>query len=242
MQEHFERLEKRIGYTFKDRELLEKALRHKSYAHEYPITNKFVFTHNERLEFLGDAVLQLVTAHLLWEKFPELPEGHLSKMRALLVNKWSLSQVASALKLGDYIFLGRGEKKSGGKKKDSILACAYEALLGAIYADSDLSVVKKIIEEHLKDWIQDIENNDSFRDYKSILQERVQKKFACTPQYKVCEEDGPDHKKSFEISVSVQGRVLAHGMGGSKKEAEQVAASVLLEKFPNSLETESTHA
>lgn len=218
-------LERKIHYAFKDEEFLKKALRHKSEANEFARKSKFLYPYNECLEFLGDAVIELVVSHMLWERFPSVEEGELSKMRSGLVNEKSLAKIARSIDLGKYLLLGKGEDNSGGRQKDSILSSAYEALLGAVYVEGGPTPVYRIVEEH---FFREALSFDC--DYKSSLQELVQKKFQKVPVYRVCREEGPDHRKVFWVSVSVK-KFFAKGEGCSKKEAEQAAARLLFQQL-----------
>ena len=234
-------LEQKFHFRFKDKDLLYKALSHKSQANERRRKEDSVFEriHNERLEFLGDAVLQLVISDILWDRFREATEGKLSKMRSALVNEISLAEVARDIDLGVHILLGKGELNSGGRNKNSILSSSYEALLGALYVEGGLAAAYKTIERHFGRRLADIDVHAFARDYKSVLQERVQGEFRRSPVYKIQKEDGPDHRKTFDVIVSV-GRLMAAGQGGSKKAAEQSAAKALLtllDKLDNSDDT-----
>lgn len=227
-------LETKIQYQFKDQGLLEKALSHKSQANEKRHLGENKETlHNERLEFLGDAVLQLVISDILWDRFRESDEGKLSKMRSSLVNEASLAEIARSIDLGQHLLLGKGEINTGGRNKNSILACGYEALLGAIYLEGGLKSAFTTIEAHFKERILVAESHAFTQDFKSLLQEKVQGDFRRAPIYKVQREEGPDHDKTFEIVVAV-GRLMASGTGRNKKEAEQSAAKALLELLDGS--------
>lgn len=224
----FAELETKIRYKFKDQGLLEKALSHKSQANEkrHKESQKEEL-HNERLEFLGDAVLQLVISDILWDKFRESDEGRLSKMRSSLVNETSLAEIARTIDLGQHLLLGKGELNTGGRNKNSILSSGYEAVLGAIYLEGGLEAAFATIEVHFKEAIEAAEKSAGARDFKSLLQERVQGDFRRSPAYRVQGESGPDHDKIFEVVVSV-GSLAATGSGRNKKEAEQAAACALL--------------
>lgn len=233
-------LEAKIFHTFKKALLLELALSHKSQANElrHLMDKNGEDVHNERLEFLGDAVLQLCISHLLWTHYASADEGRLSKLRSALVNETALAEVARGIDLGTHIRLGRGEQSSGGRNKNSILSSTYEALLGAIYLDAGFPSVMHTVERHFQGRIEQATATLASQDFKSVLQERVQSEFRRAPVYKVVREEGPDHVKSFEVSVGV-GRLAATGCGRSKKEAEQSAAKaflLLLDSIEASLE------
>ena len=213
-------LEEKLGYTFRRSSLCEAALTHKSWMNETQETER---TDNERLEFLGDAVLALVTSDLLMKRFPEQPEGDLSKARAAIVNEAGLARVADTLVLGQWIFLGRGEAQAGGRQKRSLLANAFEALVGAIYLDGGFSAAFQVVERLFAPIIADVPSATS-KDYKSRLQELAQAKLQMAPTYAVLSEQGPDHAKTFEIAILVGEKEYARAFGRSKKEAQQNAA------------------
>jgi ribonuclease III len=216
-----EDFEKRIGYTFKERDLLTRAVTHKSYSHEARHENS---RHNETFEFLGDSVLGFVIGDMLFRHFPELDEGALSKMKAYLVSATSLAEKARAFEMGEIILLGVGEEKTGGRKKDSLLANLFEAMIAAVYLDGGIDPARKLIEDSFRDDITKIDREDLlFHDYKTALQELAQGKGLPLPDYNVVEEVGPDHDKTFVVEVKV-GNHVARGEGSSKKEAQQQAA------------------
>ena len=218
-------LQERLGHTFDDSEILLDALTHRSYAHEHRSQG---VRDNERLEFLGDAVLDLVVAELLMDKYPTADEGALSRARAALVSERSLSRVARSLELGEWLRLGRGEERSGGRDKSSLLADSFEALVASLYIDGDLEEVSKIVDrlfQHRMEYIMEGELN---RDAKSRLQEYLQANHATLPAYVTVGESGPEHDKRFHVEVSVWGYCVGRGEGRSKKEAEQCAAGELL--------------
>ncbi|MEK7790227.1 MAG: ribonuclease III [Deltaproteobacteria bacterium] len=217
----FERLEKTLGYQFKDQNLLTESLIHKSYSYEN-LASKL--KHNERLEFLGDAVLELVVSDLLMEHFPQAAEGELSRLRASIVNETQLATVASKLELGKLIYLGKGEEQTKGRTKNSILANTYEAVLAAIYMDGGYDKVYAVVQDQFLPLIAEAKKTGFDRDYKTRLQEEMQNRYKKIPRYQVKEEAGPDHNKTFRVEVSIKGRFLALGSGKSKKEAEQDAA------------------
>ena len=220
-------LQKKLNYKFNDPKLLNKALTHKSYANEIDPSVK----NNERLEFLGDSVLDLIVSDYMVREYDDLAEGSLSKIRAAIVNEGCLAKLAQDLGLGQYLLLGKGEHLSGGRQKTSILANAYEALVGAIFYDSNLQTVSNIFLPEMIEEIDKYKNTLNFRDFKSDLQEYTQDRFTCIPSYQVVGEKGPDHDKRFNIEISVRNKVQGVGNGRSKKEAEQKAAKMALEKF-----------
>lgn len=219
----------RIEYEFNDPELLLVALTHKSYSNEHP---KTLTEHNERLEFLGDAVLDFVISVMLISRFPHLPEGALSKMRASLVSESALASLSRKLDLGRYLRMGRGERMSGGADKDSILSDAFEALLAAVYLDSTKSSgteeVRRLVERLFTGMLIQAGEDPGNGDFKTELQELIQSLHKDTVHYQIMEEEGPDHKKQFKIAVLFQGTELGRGIGRSKKLAEQEAARLAL--------------
>ena len=227
-------LETRLGYQFNHIEWLDRALTHKSFIHQ---TNTPAKEPNEVLEFLGDAVLNLAVSHLLFKTFPEAHEGVLSIRRAHLVKRSSLAYLSKEIRLEDHLLLGKSELIDGGRKKSSILANTYEALIGAIYMDSGFDRTLEVLQHHLRPYLQAEIPSLLFNDYKSLLQEQAQQTQGGSPKYQVLQEEGPDHDKRFQASVSIGGEVKGIGWGKSKKEAEQEAAKNALEKF----ETRSTN-
>jgi ribonuclease-3 len=217
-------LERTLGYRFRQLALLNQALTHKSYVHE----QREPAQHNERLEFLGDAVLGLVISDYCFGRFPELAEGELSKLRASLVNEGNLARIARRLNLGAYLLVGRGEELTGGRTKVSLLADTLEAVLAAVYLDSSLSDVYQVVLRCFQEDVH-ITLNEGHKDYKSELQEYTQEKFGCIPKYIVVREHGPDHDKVFEVELTIRGQLQGVGSGKSKKEAEQAAARKVLE-------------
>ena len=218
-------VQKNMAYTFQNPSRLEQALTHRSFTNEHP---ELQGKNNERLEFLGDAVLNLSLSHLLIEQFPDLPEGDLSKIRAGLVNESHLADLAQELKLGDYLLIGRGEEITGGRKKPSILADTLEAVLGAVYLDGGLDPVSEWVSRFFKSTLADQEGLPK-SDFKTLLQEYCQGKLKITPGYTVFREEGPDHKKVFFVEVRIQDQVVSRGKGKTKKEAQQKAAQKALE-------------
>lgn len=219
---YFKPLEESLSYTFKDKSLMRKALTHSSYANEHQMG---ITESNERLEFLGDTVLNLIVSQYLYKKYPNYPEGELTKIRAKVVCESSLAYAARKINLGDYLLLGKGEEATGGRNRESILADAAEAIVGAIYMDSDFQFTNKLLLEIFEEDIVDaVAKGDLFTDYKTELQERLQKKGRAKVEYVVNREEGPDHRKIFYMDVLVNGKVIGTGTGRNKKEAEQMAA------------------
>lgn len=221
LQDAYASLQKRLGYQFKNISLLEKALTHKSYANEMKISNKFG---NERFEFLGDAVLELIVRDILLRRFPDFSEGKLSNLRAAIVNEDSLSAIAKSLDIGRYILLSKGEQENKGYEKKSILSNVFEALIAAVYYDGGFSAAYELVQAHFASMIDDIAPKGFYRDYKSRLQEYCQKKFNAVPRYVIVTEEGPDHVKTYESQVFINGQPYGKGVGHSKKAAEQDAA------------------
>ena len=223
----FDALEVRIGYRFKDRGLLEHALTHRSKAHEDPSGG---VSDNESLEFLGDAVLGLVVAESLFRSFPSYNEGQKSKIKANLVSTASLAEMAEQLGLGEHMILGRGEEKTGGRRKQALLADTCEALIAAIYLDGGLDPARAFLMREFSSGIEDAKQPEYLgRDHKSRLQERLQAHGRPLPSYRVSGEVGPDHRKLFHVEVFVGDELIAQGVGRTKKEAEQEAAKLGLE-------------
>ncbi len=214
-----------LNYSFKNQELLSEAFRHPSYVYEKDDPG---VSDNQRLEFLGDAVINLAISHLLMESFPEMKEGDLSKYRASLVSESGLHFIARELELGDYLLLGKGEERTNGRKKPSILTDALEALIGAIYLDSGFTDALRVIEGIFSPLLNRIGLDGSINDFKTELQEYSQEAFQATPEYRLEKETGPDHNKTFYVAVYLKGNVLGRGEGKSKKEAEQRAAKEAL--------------
>ena len=227
MPKDFKPFEEKIGVTFVNQELLRQAFTHRSYLNEH---RGEVRGHNERLEFLGDAVLELVSTHFLYQKFPERPEGDLTAFRAALVNAVTCAEVATELGMNDYLLLSRGEAKDTGRARGVLLANAFEALVGALYIDQGYDAAEKFIHTFLLPKIEAIVQNRLWQDAKSTLQEKAQEHESATPYYTVLKEMGPDHDKHFLVGVYVKDAQLAEGEGKSKQEAEQTAARAALEK------------
>ena len=219
-----ETLEKKLGYSFSNRELLSEALNHSSYANEHRGAG---ISSNERLEFLGDSVLGFVTAEFLFKNYPRLPEGDLTRMRAALVCEQSLYEVAKMLELGQYLKLGKGEEAGGGRERQSILADAVEAVFAAVYLDGGMEQIRGLIHRVLLSRAPAAEER---KDYKTTLQEIVQRKIGQQLTYHMVEESGPDHNKTFVFEVRLNGEPIGRGDGHRKKEAEQAAARDALER------------
>jgi len=214
-------LHTKLGYRFRKPELLMQAFCHASYVNEQEDAH---LEDNERLEFLGDAVLDLAISHFLMDLFKDAEEGTLSKYRAIVVDKAGLYEMALELDLGEYILLGKGEAQSRGREKPSILANTLEALIGALYLDSGFDNTKEIIGTLFSSQLRKIATKESLNDFKSSLQEYTQQTYKSLPEYRLVEDFGPAHDKTFKVVLSLSGVVLAEGMGKSKKEAEQNAA------------------
>lgn len=212
-------LEQRIGYTFRNKDYIQEALSHSSYANE----KKKQRRSNERLEFLGDSVLSIVVSQYLFEHYPDLPEGELTKIRAALVCEKSLHRFAMQISLGDYLLLGKGEAHTGGRKRPSILADAFEAVIAAIYLDAGLEAARTHILHFIPSNLTE-KRSLLFGDYKTALQEVIQKNPEEKVEYMLIDESGPDHSKTFVVDVCLNSNVIGKGTGKSKKEAEQMAA------------------
>ncbi len=238
MEDDYQKLEAQIGYRFRNPELLKRALTHRSFAFEKSRrlceTGADLFkVHYERLEFLGDAVVDLVIGHLLMEAFPEALEGQLSKLRASLVNIKQLSRLSKNLGIGEWIRLGRGEDATGGRNKASILSDSYEAVCAAVYLDGGFESVFQMIKRHFQEIISGIDLGRMEEDHKTRLQELIQAENKRTPKYRMVAEFGPDHEKSFEVEVLINQMPVARGTGQSKKDAEQDAAKKALAILEN---------
>ncbi|MBI3494115.1 MAG: ribonuclease III [Acidobacteria bacterium] len=230
LRDEFEALEQAIDYRFRDRGLLEHAMTHTSRANE-DVSGGVV--DNESLEFLGDAILGFVIADVLFREFPEFDEGEKSKTKASLVSTAMLGRLAEHLSLGEHMLLGRGEEKTGGRRKQALLADSYEALIAAIYLDGGVEHARAFIVREFADVFADVRRQGAggAQDYKSALQETVQARDLPLPEYRLVGTEGPDHRKQFQVAVVVNGDVLGEATGPSKKEAEQEAARVALEKL-----------
>ncbi len=217
----FSILEEKLEIKFKNKNLLTQAFVHRSYLNENPEIN---MGHNERLEFLGDAVLELIVTKYLYNNFPDKPEGELTNWRAALVNAKMLAKVAEKIGLNDFLLLSRGEAKEGGKARQYILANTFEALIGSIYLDLGYDIADNFINKYLIIYLPEILESKSYKDAKSHFQEQSQEKVSITPEYKVLKEWGPDHKKKFTVGVFLNEEKIAEGEGFSKQEAEEEAA------------------
>jgi ribonuclease-3 len=220
-----EQLEKRIGYKFKDIRLLKKALTHTSYANENKIES------NEKLEFLGDSILEFISSIYLYKNYAHLKEGEMTKVRATVVCEKSLYQIAKKHNFSDFLFLGKSEKFMGGAQKPAILADSVEAVIAAIYLDGGIECAKKFIDKNLRVPIELASRNVGQKDYKTVLQEKLQVNGEVKIEYTIISETGPDHDKIFEAEVKCNSKVLATGKGRTKKEAEMQAAKKALENF-----------
>lgn len=225
-QKNLEELQKNLGYYFNDIDLLETALTHSSYANEHKL---HISKCNERLEFLGDTIVNLVTSEYLYNKYPFYPEGELTKIRAKVVCEPSLAFVARKFNLGEFLFLGKGEEATGGRNRESILADASEAISGAIFLDSSYETVRDYLLTNFEaDIVVAVAKGDLFVDYKTELQERLQKVSRAKLEYAVVKEEGPDHNKIFYMDVMINKETIGSGFGRNKKEAEQMAAKEAL--------------
>ncbi len=219
------KLEKTIGHKFTNKDLLKEALTHRSYINENP---KWGIEDNERLEFLGDAVLELSVTEELFKRFPERKEGAMTSYRAALVNYVMLAKIAGEIDLDKFILLSKGEARDTGKAREVILANAMESLIGAIYLDAGQDAARQFVEKFVLDHLAEVLKAGSYRDSKSVLQEKVQEKMRLTPIYKVLSETGPDHAKVFTVGVYFGDTLVAKGIGSSKQEAEEAAAKEAL--------------
>ncbi len=221
-------VEEVLNIHFSNKFLLERALTHKSFPNENKELN---MKDNERLEFLGDSVLSLTVSTYIFKKFPDYPEGKLAKMRSVIVSEPILAKIAREINIGKYMLLGNGEELTGGRDRESIMADAMEAIFGAIYMDRGFEIAAEFILSILVNVIDAVENGKYIKDYKTMLQELIQKDNLQRPEYKVIDEKGPDHNKTFTINVNFNGKRLGKGKGSSKKEAEQKAAKEALKKL-----------
>ena len=220
-------LARRLGVEFRDLSLLQQALTHTSFANE----SKEDIVHNERLEFLGDAVLELASSTYLYTHFPEMPEGQLTKTRASIVCSATLARLAAGLQLGDYLLLGHGEEMGGGRTRQTNLEDTFESVIGAVYLDQGWEPARDYVMRQLMPEFEKAAHGTILKDYKTILQEKVYRKEGQSVAYELVDESGPDHDKSFTVQVCITGRVMGRGTGHSKKEAEQQAAREALGKL-----------
>ena len=221
MKPDFSKFEKNIGITFKNKEILRQAFTHRSYLNEHKDSE---LSHNERLEFLGDAVLELIVTEYLYEKYPDSNEGELTAFRSALVNAVTMSDAASKIGMNDYLLLSKGEAKDVGRARQIILANTIEALIGAIFLDQGYDTAKYFISKYIFNLIEKIIEDKTWLDAKSKFQEQAQENESITPLYKTIKEEGPDHDKQFTVGVYLGKEKVAEGAGKSKQEAEQVAA------------------
>ncbi len=222
----FSTLEKKLGIKFKNKDLLIQAFIHRSYLNENP---DFYLFHNERLEFLGDAVLELVVTKYLFENYPKKQEGMMTNWRAALVNSKMLSKISKIVGFNSFLLLSQGEEKETGKARQFILANTFEAFIGALYLDQGYDACDRFIRQHLIKTLPEIIKKGLFKDAKSSFQEQAQEKVAVTPSYKVLKEWGPDHNKNFVVGAFLKEKLIAEGEGSSKQEAEEAAAKNALE-------------
>lgn len=222
----FSKLEQTIGYKFKNKDIAKEALTHRSYLNENP---SWRLPHNERLEFLGDAVLELIVTEELYNRYPEYAEGQLTSLRAALVNYQMMAVVGREAGLEEVILMSRGEKKDLGRARDVILANAIEAVVGAIYLDGDYKSVKEFIIKFVMVHLEEVLRKGLYKDAKSVLQEKIQKDLKITPTYRVLKEEGPDHARIFKIGVFFDDKLIAEGSGPSKQDGELEAAHNALE-------------
>jgi len=223
-----EELSDALGVRFRDLTLLNQALMHRSYVHDAELSRG---ESNERMEFLGDSVLGLLVNEHLYCRYEKRQEGRLTKIKSLVVSETVLSRTAEALSLGEYVLLSENERSSGGGKRASILADAFEAVIGAVYLDSGLAAARKFVERHLLSNIDELLEVDEYKNYKSMVQEYAQKQFGSRPRYRVVSARGPEHERTFFVELRLGGRALGRGEGRNKKEAEQMAARSALRKL-----------
>lgn len=221
-------LEKSLHARFRRLGLLDEALSHSSFVNELPEQKR---AHYEKLEFLGDAVLELVISHELFDNYPMYYEGQLTKLRAAVVSKTTLAKVAKKVGIAPYIRLGKGEELGGGRRRNSLLADAMEAVIGAIYLDAGLKSARKFVMRHFSEEIENLDHDQHKMDYKSILQEITQSRFQTLPKYTVLNESGPPHERTYEVLLTIEDESYATGQGRNKKEAQQKAACEALKKL-----------
>ena len=223
MEKNLQKLEDSIGYTFKNKSLLENALTHTSYANEHKISS------NEKLEFLGDSILEFISSKYIYNNYPKLKEGEMTKVRATVVCEDSLHKIAQKHNFSDFLFVGKSEQLHQGNRKVAIMADSVEAIIAAMYFDGGLNEAEKFIVNNLKDEIEIATKNVGIKDHKTILQEKLQEHGNVSIKYEIISESGPDHNKTFVAQVKLDGKVLANGTGKTKKQAEQEAARKALE-------------
>ncbi len=219
-----DKVEESIGYNFKDKNLLKTALTHTSYAYENNVES------NEKLEFLGDSILEFISSKYLYLNYPKLKEGEMTKVRAAVVCEKSLYKIAKLHNFSDFLYLGKSERKTGGENRPAILADSVEAVIAAIFLDGGINVAEEFIINNLKEEINQATKHVGDKDYKTVLQEKLQEHGEVKIEYEIIKEKGPDHNKRFEAQVSCNGTILATGKGKSKKEAEMHAAKKALEE------------
>lgn len=223
--ERVDKAEKALGISFANKDLLKQALTHRSFIYEH---NLSALESNEKLEFLGDAILGFIVTDMIYARFPHLAEGDLSKLRARLVSSAALAEIAREVDLGNLLRLGAGEEASGGREKTSLVANALEAVIGAIFLDQGVDRARQFVRHYFDGRIEIESGREASRDFKTRLQELTAKKFGLSPVYSITHEEGPDHRKVFHAEVAVGKNVYGHGPGSSKKEAEQAAAEEAL--------------
>lgn len=228
MNEDFLKLEKKLNINFKNKNLLREAITHRSFLNETENKN---FESNERLEFLGDAILSFWVSAKIFQKFPQFPEGKLTAIKTYLIRTETLAKLAKELSLGNFILLSRGEEAGGGRTNPVLFANCFEAIIGAIFSDQGIGVTQEFLEKQFSELISPIKDADSFKDAKSLLQEEIQAKDQPTPIYRLIEATGPDHSKTFTMAVFVGDKLLAKASGKSKQEAEEAAAGKALENI-----------
>lgn len=221
-------LERSLKIDFQNKDLLAQAMVHRSFLNENPNSS---LSSNERMEFLGDAVLSFVISDFLYARFPHYQEGDLTNLRSRIVRTTSLAQIAKKLRLGDYLLMGRGEEESGGKQKASLLANSVEALIGAVYLDQGVKAADSFIKQEFSSLIEKLVKKPKAKDFKSTLQEKVQSETKTAPAYRTLKASGPPHSRTFTIGVFLKRKLVAEGRGNNKQEAEQKAAQAALEKL-----------
>jgi ribonuclease-3 len=224
--------EQALNLIFSDKALLQRALTHRSYINENP---DYPLEDNERLEFLGDAILDFITAEYLYHHFPEMAEGYLTNLRSALVRTETLANFASDLNLGEYLYLGKGEEEGGGRKRKAILCDAFEAVIGAVYLERGIDFTRQFVQQMIEPALEDVLNADTQKDAKSRLQEVSQSHFQVTPTYRTIKEEGPDHAKEFTVEALIGDKSYGQGCGFSKQSAAQAAARKALENLQQEL-------